>query len=133
MIALILCIVGGIDQSHTTKPSDISTGHKYTKIGVIIFLVVYLILAVMAIITMKDVGNAQRGDKGIYFAVLAALPLLAVRLLWSILCAFTTNSKYFSLTSNKPLVQLFMAVLEEFFIVCMYTFVGLIAGKPREY
>ena len=81
---------------------------------------------------MKDVGNATRGDKGIYFAVLAALPFLAVRLLWSILSAFT-HSQYFSITGNKWGVQLCMAILEEFLIVCMYTFVGLLAGKPREY
>jgi hypothetical protein len=37
MIALILCIVGGIDEADTRSPSDISTGKKYTKIGVAMF------------------------------------------------------------------------------------------------
>ncbi|KAG0645459.1 hypothetical protein D0Z07_8608 [Hyphodiscus hymeniophilus] len=128
MIALILAIVGGIDEADTTNHSEVTTGHKYTKIAVIIFLVVYLLLSALVIITMKDVGNAPRGEKRIYFAVLAALPLLAVRLLWSIFAAFSNNST-FSITGGKPLVQLFMAILEEFIIVVMYTLVGLTAGN----
>jgi hypothetical protein len=44
--------------------------------------------------TMKDIRNAPRGEKRIYFAVLAAIPLLAVRLLWSILAAFANNSAF---------------------------------------
>jgi hypothetical protein len=45
--------------------------------------------------------------------VLAAIPLLAVRILWSILAAFADNST-FSIQGGKPLVQLFMAILEQF-------------------
>jgi hypothetical protein len=73
---------------------------------------------------MKDVGSAPRGEKRIYFAVLAAIPLLAVRILWSILAAFADNST-FSIQGGKPLVQLSMAILEEFGIVVMYTLTGL--------
>jgi hypothetical protein len=124
MIALILCIVGGIDEADTTNLSDVSTGKKYTKIGVVMFLIIYLLLSTLVIITMKDVGNAPRGEKRIYFAVLAAIPLLAVRLLWSLLAAFKNDST-FSIEGGKPLVQLFMAILEEFVIVVMYTFAGL--------
>lgn len=127
MIALILCVVGGIDEADSS-PSEIKTGKKYTKIGIIIFLFVYLLLSSLVIITMKDVGNAQKGDKRIYFAVLCALPLIAVRMLWSILSAFSHN-KNFSLTSGKPLVQLFMAVVEEFGVVCLYTLAGLTAHR----
>jgi hypothetical protein len=124
MIALILCIVGGIDEADTGKPSDISTGKKYTKIGVIMFLIIYLLLSALVVITMKDVGNAPRGEKRIYFVVLAAIPLLGVRMLWSILAAFANDST-FSIQGGKPLVQLFMAILEEFIIVVMYTLAGL--------
>ena len=127
MIALILCIVGGIDETHTDH-SDISTGKKYTKIGIAIFLIVYLLLSALVIITMKDVGNAPRGEKRIYFAVLAALPFLAVRLLYSLLAAFS-NSSTFSIQGGKPLVQLFMAILEEFIIVVMYTLAGITTGN----
>jgi type II secretory pathway component PulF len=123
MIALILCIVGGIDEVNT-KPSEILTGKRYTKFGVIIFLAVYLLLSALIIITMKDVSNAPRGEKRIYFAFLAAIPLLGSRMLFSLLSAFS-NSEAFSIRGGKPLVQLFMAILEEFGVVVMYTLAGL--------
>jgi hypothetical protein len=124
MIALILCIVGGIDKADTNSLSDVSTGKKYTKIGVVLFLIIYLLLSALVTITMKDFGNAPRGEKRLYFVVLAAIPLLAIRLLWSLLAAFKNDST-FSITGGKPLVQLFMAILEEFIIVVLYTLAGL--------
>ncbi|KIN02310.1 hypothetical protein OIDMADRAFT_41432 [Oidiodendron maius Zn] len=123
MIALILCIVGGTDESGSSA-SDIATGKRDTKIGVVIFLIIYLLLIALAIITMKDVGNAPKGEKRVYFAVLGALPLLGVRLLWSLLSSFSSNPS-FSITSGKPLVQFFMATLEEFVVVVFYTLAGL--------
>lgn len=123
MIALILCIVGGLDQSDSTA-SEISTGKKDTKIGVVIFLCIYLLLSALTIITMKDIGNARGGEKRIYLAVLGAIPLLGLRLLWSLLSAFSNNPS-FSILSGKPLIQLFMATVEEFVIVFVYTLVGL--------
>jgi hypothetical protein len=123
MIALILCIVGGTDESDSSS-SEIVTGKRDTKIGVIIFLVIYLLLFALSIITMKDIGNASKGEKRVYFAVLGAIPLLGVRLLWSLLSAFSNNPS-FSIMSGKPLVQFFMATLEEFVIVVFYTLVGL--------
>ncbi|KAE8441871.1 hypothetical protein EG329_004226 [Mollisiaceae sp. DMI_Dod_QoI] len=129
MIALALAIVGGTDEADSDA-SDISNGKKYTKIAVILFLAIYLLLCALTIITMKDVGNAPRGDKRIYFAVLGALPLLAVRLLYSILAAFS-NNKDFSIFDGKPLIQLFMAIIEEFLIVCFYTIVGLTCNSAK--
>jgi hypothetical protein len=73
------------------------------------FLIIYILLFGLVVITVKDVGNAPRGEKRIYFAVVAALPLIAVRLLWSILAAFA-NSSTFSIASPQPYVQLFMAI-----------------------
>ncbi|PVH77620.1 hypothetical protein DL98DRAFT_573643 [Cadophora sp. DSE1049] len=128
MIALTLCIIGGTDQADSS-PSEIKTGKKYTKIGIIIFLFVYLLLSSLVVITMKDIGNAMKGEKRIYFAVLCALPFLAVRLLWSLLSAFSHNTDFSLTGSGKPLIQLFMAVVEEFVIVCMYTLAGLAAHK----
>jgi len=123
MIALILCIVGGMDEADS-KASEITTGKKYFKIGVVIFLCVYVLLTALVIITMKDVGNAPRGEKRIYFAVLAAIPFLAVRLLWSVLSVFSNNAD-FSINNGKPLIQLFMATIEEFIVVICYTLAGL--------
>lgn len=121
MIALILCIAGGIDEAG----SKLSEGQKLMKIGIATFAVIYVLLFALSVITMKDVGNAPREEKRIYMVVLIALPLIAVRLLWSILSAFGHSSD-FSLNSPKPLIQLFMATVEEFIVVVCYTTVGLL-------
>lgn len=128
-IALALAIIGGIDEADTDA-SDISTGKKYLKIAITMFVAIYILLSVLTVITMKDVGNAPRGEKLIYFAVLGALPLLAVRILYSVLSAFS-NKQEFSIFDGKPLIQLFMATIEEFVIVCFYTLVGLFANKSK--
>lgn len=127
MIALALAIIGGIDEADADA-SDISDGKKYMKIAVLLFTAIYILLSTLTIITMKDVGNAPRGEKHIYFAVVGALPLLAVRILYSILAAFS-NNRNFSIFDGEPLIQLFMATVEEFVIVCFYTLVGLFANK----
>jgi len=121
MIALILCIAGGTDEAG----SEVSEGKNLMKVGIAIFAVIYVLLFALSVITMKDVGNAPREEKRIYIVVLIALPLIAVRLLWSILSAFGHSSD-FSLQSPKPLIQLFMATIEEFIVVVCYTTVGLI-------
>ncbi|KUJ18921.1 uncharacterized protein LY89DRAFT_582774 [Mollisia scopiformis] len=129
MIALALAIIGGTDEADSDA-SDISNGKKYMKIAVIMFFCIYLLLCALTVITMTDVGNAPRGEKRIYIAVLAALPLLAVRLLYSILAAFVNNND-FSIFGGKPLIQLFMAIIEEFVIVLFYTLVGLTSNKSE--
>lgn len=127
MIALILCVIGGTDEADSSQ-SEINTGKKLTKIGIVMFVCVYILLTSLVIVTMKDVGNAMRGEKRVYFAVLCALPFIAVRLLWSCLSAFSHDSA-FSLTSGKPLIQLFIATIEEFVVVCLYTLAGLTAHR----
>ncbi|TAQ91108.1 hypothetical protein B7494_g535 [Chlorociboria aeruginascens] len=67
MIALILCIVGGIDASNS-DPSDVSSSKSELKAGIAIFLVIYILLFGLVVITMKDFGNAPHGEKRIFFA-----------------------------------------------------------------
>lgn len=127
LIALILCIIGGTDAADG-NPADLSSAQTKTKVGVIMFLCIYILLFVLVVITIKDVGKAPSGEKRIYWAVVLALPWLAVRVLYSILAAFT-NSSTFSITGDHPLVQLFMATVEEFIVVCIYTLAGLTVSR----
>lgn len=127
MVALILCVTGGMDATDT-NPSDRASGKSHTRIGVMIFFAIYLILGALSIITMKDFGRADQSEKRVFLAVLAALPLLAVRILYSILSAFSNNS-VFSILDGNAVVRLFMAIIEEFLIVLFYTIAGLIATK----
>jgi hypothetical protein len=128
LIALILCIIGGTDAADANNGSDLSSAQTKTKVGIIIFLCIYILLVSLVVITIQDVGKAPSSEKRIYWAIVLALPWLAVRVVYSILASFT-NSSAFSITGDHPLVQLFMAIIEEFIIVCLYTLAGLTISR----
>ncbi|KIM99810.1 hypothetical protein OIDMADRAFT_126317 [Oidiodendron maius Zn] len=122
VIGLVLCIVGGTDTG------DVKKGLTFTKAGIVIFLVFYIVLAILIAVTARDVGNAPGGERRLYWVIVAALPFLAVRLLWSLIAVFGHDKK-FSITGGDPWVNFGMAIVEEFIIVCMYTGLGLTLGK----
>jgi hypothetical protein len=128
LIALILCIVGGTDSADASNAADLSSAQTKIKVGVIMFLCIYVLLFGLVVITIQDIGKAPSGEKRIYWAVVLAMPWLAARVLYGVLAAFT-NSSTFSVTGDHPLVQLFMATVEEFIIVCLYTLAGLIVSR----
>jgi hypothetical protein len=127
VIGLVFCIVGGTDTA-STNAGNAKNGPTFTKVGIVIFLVFYIVLAILVAVTARDVGNAPRGEKGLYWVIVAALPFLGVRLLWSLIAVFG-HDKQFSITGGDPWVNFGMAIVEEFVIVCMYTVSGLALGK----
>lgn len=123
MIALILCIVGGIDEA-SSDLSDQQDGSKYYKAGIAIFIVIYFLLVGLTIITAWDLYRAPPGENRVYIAVAVALPFIAVRLLYSILSVYTSINA-FSAVDGNTIVELCMALVEEFVVVAMYTAAGL--------
>ncbi|OBT96261.1 hypothetical protein VE01_05851 [Pseudogymnoascus verrucosus] len=79
-IALILCIVGSIDEASSNLSSR-SDGPKYFKIGIAIFIVVYLLLVFLTLITARDVHRAPTRERRVYITVAVALPFIVARLL----------------------------------------------------
>ena len=63
-------------------------------------------------------------------AILAALPFLAVRLLYSILADFEDNNT-FNIINGNATVQLCMAVIEEFIITIFFLAAGLAAPSLK--
>jgi hypothetical protein len=74
------------------------------------------------------VGEAPRGENRLYWIIAAAIPLLGVRLVYSLVAVFSHDEK-FAIEGGDPWINFGMAVVEEFLIVCMYTTSGLILGK----
>jgi hypothetical protein len=130
VLALILCIIGGRDIFSGTA-SEATRGLTLTKVGIVIFLLGYVLLAALSALTVRDVSGAPSGEKRLYGVIVAAIPLLGIRLLWSMLTVFLNSGK-FALKDENPWVKLGMAVIEEFLIVFMYTIVGLTLGKTVE-
>lgn len=93
-------------------------------------MAVYLGLFALAALTMANIRNLPWDEKWILIAVLAALPFLAVRLLYSILADFEDNNT-FNIIKGNATVQLCMAVIDEFIITVFFLAAGLAAPSLK--
>lgn len=126
-IALIICIVGGSDLTDSSA-SEQSTGEKLIKAGLIIFLIIYVCLFLLIAKSASEINSLPSGEKRVLFVLIAALPLLGVRILFSLLAYFSTIST-FSPTSGNVLLRAFMSILEEILIVIAYILAGILMPK----
>ncbi|RAK96586.1 uncharacterized protein BO80DRAFT_458890 [Aspergillus ibericus CBS 121593] len=127
LTALILSIIGGTDQA-SSNPSDQAGGKTETRVGIIIFLAVYIVLCILWITTIKDLSRMVSSQKRIVAVMLMALPLIACRLLYSLISDFS-HDRRFSLVSGDVTIRLCMATIEEFLVVLMYTVLGIITPR----
>ena len=67
-------------------------------------------------------------QKRIIGVVLMALPLIACRLLYSLISGFS-HDRRFSLVSGDVTIRLCMATIEEFLVVLMYTILGILTPR----
>ena len=72
-----------------------------------------------------------QGETKIYLAVVAALPFLAVRVLYSILADFENNDT-FGILNGNAYVQLGMEIIEEMIVAIMFLAAGLLASNMRD-
>jgi hypothetical protein len=87
-------------------------------------IVAYVLLVVATIITSFHVSHAEHGERRLFTAIIIALPLILVRLIYSIFTTFTHN-KSFNLLSGSPTVLLCVALIEEFLVVVCFEATGL--------
>ena len=135
LVGLGLGIYGGTDQ-FSSKPSDVTNGQHYTEAAVIIFLVSFLVIAAITIVTGLKTSHVLSGEKKLMFAALASLPLIFVRIIYSIIIDFDHNSSTFKFNPNTVagvIVQAFMALLMEFNVVGLYLLVGLLTDRASKY
>ncbi|KAF2498019.1 hypothetical protein BU16DRAFT_443044, partial [Lophium mytilinum] len=119
-IGLILCIVGG---TSSTSSNGTYTVQSETKIGEILYVVALAALYIVAFITKSKMHNAPTSDNRLAWAVIIALPLITVRLLYSLISVFA-HDKHFSLLTGSVIIHVFMAILEEMVVVVIYLAFG---------
>jgi hypothetical protein len=110
--------------------SEHSSGKTNTRVGIILFLAIYICLFLLCAITFKDFGIMARSQRRIFVCVILALPLIAVRLLYSLIGGFdnSTNNQ-FSIVTGSPAIQLAMATIEEILVVLMFAILGVITPR----
>jgi hypothetical protein len=130
-LAIVLCIIGGIRQSNA-DPKAQSSGKTYPKVGIVIFLLSLVEIIVLALLTLPRASRVPLAERRILHNVLLALPLLAVRLLYSMLVDFSTSDT-FSTIHGYPYVQLGMSIIEEVIVVILYMAAGVAALMTRQH
>jgi len=119
IVGLILSIVGGTssfssDGTYTVKP--------ISKVGIILYIISYAAEVLIA-------GHAFRllpkggGEKGLLFAVIAALPFLLVRLIYSAL-GVIGGVRTFNSFSGSVAAFAIMAVLTEIVVIVFFLAAG---------
>ncbi|MCJ1392954.1 hypothetical protein MMC18_005826 [Xylographa bjoerkii] len=125
IIAVILAIVGGIDESDNSDPSKVSSGITLVKAGVIIFMVTFLVFAIITLATFSRLRCILAGEERALYALALSIPFIFVRLIYSIIVDFADNPQ-FNLITGNVVIQGCMASLMEFIVVILYLCAGLV-------
>lgn len=118
-------------QAFILKCLDANGGAQLARAGILIFLAVYVALTILAVSTMVRFQRIPKGEETIPIVVIAALPLLLVRIIFGILSLFYIKG-VFSILYGNAFVYLAMVVLEELAIVVMFVGVGLAAPMVKQ-
>ncbi|KAK0825627.1 hypothetical protein LTR73_006781 [Friedmanniomyces endolithicus] len=109
LAALVVAIIGGIDRMDSNA-SQVSTGQKLSETASMLFLGVYLALAGIALFGVANVRWILAGEKVLMRACVLAIPVLAVRIAYSIASAFANAGSVFYFGSVNAIVLVLFIV-----------------------
>jgi hypothetical protein len=130
LAGVILAVVGSTN-IFSSDPSEVSTGLHELRAAVCLFLSVFIADVLITGYTFARISHVQAGERRLLFAVAASLPFMATRMLYSLLCAFANDPKWFSSWSlewTAILVHGTMGVLMEAVIVVIFITAGLMTA-----
>jgi len=122
ILALILSIVGLT--SNTSSLADLSQINAKTKVGIIIFVVSWVGLCFLMFLVSIRYRSIEDREHRLLLAVGISIPLLLIRLVYSLLVVFANNPDFKTVSGNVT-AQLVMSVIEEIVIVYICLGVGL--------
>ena len=106
-----------------SNPTQIQSNTE-VHVAIILFLVVYIVIVAMALFAVCCTKQIPNEERVLLKAVVLALPFIFVKILYSLLTAFSGLSVFNFITGSKT-ADLCMAVLEEMVVVLLYLFAGL--------
>ena len=113
LVGVILAIIGGVNSSTSNNPTKVDTK---TKVGVCLFVAAWLGLSIVLAISATRISTVEPGEKRLVLAVGISVPFILMRLLYSLLGAFSKNKQFSSITGSVT-INLCMAVVEELVVI----------------
>lgn len=131
LVAIVLGIMGGIKVTDT-DPSSREQGQTYMKAAVMLILLQFLISVAILSYSAIHLREILDDDRKLFFCASFAVPFLFVRLLYSILAAFDSNSSIFSLLSTSVtavVLKACLGVAMEIIVVSLFILAGMLSPK----
>lgn len=126
LVALILAIVGGVDKADA---GSYQTGATCSKVASILFLVVYLSLVVITILTTMRKSRIPAAEHTLSLISIIVLPFILVRVIYTIAVSFGKPGSLFDAVSPNIWIQAFLMFSMEAFCVSLYIYAGLRTPK----
>lgn len=127
-VALILGIVGGVQAGRDYSNSGRYTPSILSKVSSVLYTIGYAIIVAMVAVAYFKISHIGAGEKRLLFAILASLPFLLVRLVYSLLVTFGHN-KNFNVVTGSVTAVLCVAFVEEFIVTVIYEAAGLLLSE----
>lgn len=125
-IGLILSVAGGT--SGNMQPNGTIKVDSTSKVGVILYILSFAALTLILFISSKQVSVIPSIERRVPLAVVLALPFILMRLVYSLLVV-TLNDHLFNSVNGSVVLQVVMAVVEEFIVVAIYILLGFKVDK----
>ena len=122
LVGLIIGIIGEnkIDFSGNT----IQYANSYSKAATLLFLATWVALVLMFVLLATRLRSIQDGQKRLLIAVAISIPLILVRLIYSLVSTLGGVRKFSSISGSNT-IYLCMDVLMEIGVVVVCTVIGL--------
>lgn len=108
----------------TSKQSTGESPSAWSYVAVLCYAAGYCLLVMVLVRSISFVRLTPERERILVPAVCLALPLIFIRLLYQFLLVFV-HSGHFVLIKGSILIFVFMSVVEEFLVVCIFLLVGL--------
>lgn len=129
LAALVLAIVGGTEQG-SSKPSDITLGHKLNESAACLFMAIWAALTGITAITFMRISHVRSIERKLLYACLASIPFLLVRVIYAVAVSFShdKSSPLYQYNVNVY-VSAFMQFAMEAIVVVFYVTAGLLTPE----
>ena len=132
---LVIAIIGGVDETNTNA-NTAKTGRELVEAASILFLTVFLCAAGITVLFMSRKSSVHYTETKLLYAGAIALPFLCVRILYTVIVAFSSHdpSSNFYYRNVNVLVSAFMQFLMEAIVVMIFIAAGLLTpGKQTHH
>ena len=99
-----------------------------SRVAIILYIVAYTALALVLLLSAPQTSVVPRKERRVPVAVVLALPLILVRLVYSA-CSIFLHDHLFNLVNGSVVVLVVMAVVEEFVVVVIFLTLGFLVER----